>query len=108
MLAANYPHPIVLWPDRYRLLVHIPALKGNLDANRVTDAIAYGRIGGRPDNLVVDPAHHTVTIKRQNRLLATFCNYAQSIATAGYRVEGWDKLDAIKEPPARGWLPFEG
>jgi len=108
LYVANLPHPIVVWPDRHRLTVHIPDMKNSRDANRVTDALAYGRLGSRPANLEVNVNNHTVTVRNQNRRLAALGNYAHSIVTAGYGVNGWAKHDATTDPPARGWLPYDG
>lgn len=106
--VADRPDPIVVWPDRHTLVVQIPELKRNLDGNRVADALAYGRAGGRLERLRVDPVARTVQIAQQNRRVAARGNYAFAVATAGYGVEGWGDGQPPADPPARGWWPCEG
>ncbi len=99
---------MVDWPDRHTLVVRIPELKSRLDANRVVDALAYGRVGGRLDRLHVDPVARTVSVATQNRRVSTGNNFAFRIATAGYGVAGWADGTAPSDPPARGWWILDG
>lgn len=95
------------WPDRYRAELVIPSMHHARDANRVADALACARLGGRPANLVVDPVRRTVRILGQQRRLATPLNYAQSIAAAGYDTDLLDAFPEAEAPP-RGWIPSGG
>lgn len=101
-------HRMDEWPDRHRLVIHIPALQGPLDANRVADALAFGRLGGRPDRLRVDPATRTVTVAQQNRRVAAWGNFAHAVTGAGYDVEGWPAAAPGAEHVPRGWVPVGG
>lgn len=106
--ASNWPDPIVEWPDRQVLVLHVPAMTQKVDANRVADALAFARLGGRLSNLVVDPVAKTVTIKGYNRRAAAEQNFEHHLANAGFAVAGWISGPGPAQPPARGWAPFEG
>jgi len=106
--VVNLPVPIVVWPDRCKMVVNIPAMRNTLDANRVADALSYARLGDRPLNLSVDPDTGIVRIHHQNRRATVRGNYAHAITTAGYNVDGWPEIKTGDEFPARGWLPAEG
>jgi hypothetical protein len=108
MMVMNYAQPVVLWPDRHVIIIQIPAMKNNMDANRVTDAMAYARLGGRPINLLVDDRNQSVMIAHHNKRLSSFGNYAHSIASAGYGITGWSERYEESEAPARGWIPVDG
>ena len=105
--VASEPQPVSTWPDRHLLVLEIPAMRAAVDANRVVDALAYGRLGRRPDGLIVDPAARTVSIAHQNRRSATPLNFAARIASAGYAVEGSAAMPAPASPVARGWWPLD-
>lgn len=105
--VVNYPHPVVEWPERHMVELAISEIKTRRDGNRVVDALAYARLGGRPEQLRVDPARRTVTISGQNRRQSASANYRFRIASAGYAVDGWPADCGQPDPPARGWEPAD-
>jgi hypothetical protein len=108
MRVVNHHLPIVVWPDRCKMVVVIPSMTTVLDANRVADALSFARLGERPLNLSVDPITGIVRIHHQERRFTARGNYAHAITTAGYRVNGWPEITSGDAVPARGWLPAEG
>lgn len=97
---------LVQWPDRHTVRLQVPGMMTTRDANRIADALAWARYGGRPPSLSVNPADGSVTIQGQNQRLATRMNYIHAITSAGFACSGHPACPA--QSPPRGWVPVEG
>jgi hypothetical protein len=104
--VPGYPHPIIEWPDRHTLALHIPSMKRNVDANRISDALACARGGGRPAQLAVDSRRRQVQVRDYNLRVHTGRNFDFMIATAGFDANDWPANLGQPDPPGRGWVPF--
>lgn len=113
VMSVQYNPPVRItqgmvegWVDRHTMVISIPDMMSNTDANIVVDAIAYARLGADDPRVSVD-ANARCVVAQYNRLFLARKNIEYAIAGVGFDANTVPAYLGEKNSIAHGWSPIQ-